>query len=96
MGKATQAYRGNSRVLRGAGLICTVPNAHVTVYLFTVRRPGADGSGCWSLIIGSGVKDNGGTVLVYKSKELLDGACRADVGIGDALDQLPRMTGVKA
>ncbi|PNW74664.1 hypothetical protein CHLRE_12g488000v5 [Chlamydomonas reinhardtii] len=40
---------------------------------YIISRPGADGSGCWSLIIGSGVKDNGGTVLVYKSKELLDG-----------------------
>ncbi|GLC44182.1 Putative beta-Fructufuranosidase [Pleodorina starrii] len=38
-----------------------------------ISRPGQDGSDCWTMIIGCGVKDNGGTVLVYTSKELLDG-----------------------
>ncbi|EFJ50760.1 hypothetical protein VOLCADRAFT_103826 [Volvox carteri f. nagariensis] len=38
-----------------------------------ISRPGDEGSDCWTMIIGSGVKDSGGSVLVYTSKELLDG-----------------------
>ncbi|GLI58965.1 hypothetical protein VaNZ11_000751, partial [Volvox africanus] len=38
-----------------------------------IGRPGQDGSECWTMIIGSGIKDNGGSVLVYTSKALLDG-----------------------
>ncbi|GFR46492.1 hypothetical protein Agub_g8070, partial [Astrephomene gubernaculifera] len=40
---------------------------------YIIHRPGRDGHDCWSLLIGSGVKDNGGTVLLYTSRDLLDG-----------------------
>ncbi|KAG2494571.1 hypothetical protein HYH03_007337 [Edaphochlamys debaryana] len=42
---------------------------------YIIGRPGQDGQDHWSIVIGSGVKDSGGTILVYTSPELtpLDG-----------------------
>ncbi|KXZ49898.1 hypothetical protein GPECTOR_19g349 [Gonium pectorale] len=38
---------------------------------YVISRPGKDGEDHWSLVIGSGVKEEGGVVLVYTSKELM-------------------------
>lgn len=40
---------------------------------YIIGRPGQDGQDIWSLVVGSGFKDDGGTVLVYTSSDLLDG-----------------------
>lgn len=42
---------------------------------FVIGRPGQNGLDCWTLVIGSGIKFNGGTVLVYRTTgvELLSG-----------------------
>jgi beta-fructofuranosidase len=40
---------------------------------YIICRPGQGGHDQWSLLIGSGIKDNGGTVLVYTSQDILEG-----------------------
>ncbi|KAG2494572.1 hypothetical protein HYH03_007338 [Edaphochlamys debaryana] len=40
---------------------------------YVLGRPGDHGQDCWTIMVGAGVKDRGGTALVYRSKTLRDG-----------------------
>ncbi|KAG2452610.1 hypothetical protein HYH02_002847 [Chlamydomonas schloesseri] len=52
------------------------PNMQLTAWRdpFVIGRPGQDGQGCWTIMIGAGVRDRGGTALVYRSPKLRGGS----------------------
>lgn len=45
---------------------------------FIFERKGLEGNGCeWGMLLGSGLKDGGGAVMIYRSENLRGGAARA-------------------
>ncbi|KAG2446052.1 hypothetical protein HXX76_000654 [Chlamydomonas incerta] len=51
------------------------PNMQLTAWRdpFVIGRPGQDGQAGWTVMIGAGVRDRGGTALVYRSPSLRAG-----------------------
>ncbi|GLC44183.1 hypothetical protein PLESTB_000899400 [Pleodorina starrii] len=52
------------------------PNMNLTAWRdpYVIGRPGQDGQDCWTVMVGAGVKENGGTALVYRSPSLRGGS----------------------
>eukprot|EP00198_Chlamydomonas_reinhardtii_P001575 XP_001690911.1 glycoside-hydrolase-like protein [Chlamydomonas reinhardtii] len=52
------------------------PNMQLTAWRdpFVIGQPGQDGQDCWTIMIGAGVRDRGGTALVYRSPTLRGGS----------------------
>ncbi|KXZ49899.1 hypothetical protein GPECTOR_19g350 [Gonium pectorale] len=81
------------------------PNMELTAWRdpFVIGRPGKDGQDCWTVMIGAGVKERGGTALVYRAESLRGGSwsyagelCRGkgDTGViweCPVLLQIPRL-----